>query len=117
MESHVRIVGILHTIFAGFHILLALIGLAFFAAIVEFMPEFEFFAAIVSIVIAFFIIVSLPQLLAGIGLLGCKGWGRILGIIIGALQLLNFPIGTALGIYTLWALTPTEANSVFAPAD
>jgi hypothetical protein len=33
-----------------------------------------------------------------------KEWGRIVGIIYGALHLLGFPIGTIIGGYILWCL-------------
>jgi hypothetical protein len=45
-------------------------------------------------------------LIAGYGLLNRRPWGRIVAIIAAILALLKFPIGTALGIYTLWVLAP-----------
>ena len=35
-----------------------------------------------------------------------KTWARPLGLMVGFLALLRFPLGTALGIYTLWVLLP-----------
>jgi membrane protein insertase Oxa1/YidC/SpoIIIJ len=35
-----------------------------------------------------------------------RPWGRILAVIAAILVLLKFPLGTALGIYTLWVLAP-----------
>ena len=61
----------------------------------------------------FFITLSLPGILAGIGLLQRKAWGRILGIVVAILDLFNVPVGTALGIYTLWVLTANEATAYF----
>jgi len=40
------------------------------------------------------------------GLYEKKAWARPLGIVIGFLALLRIPLGTALGIYTLWVLLP-----------
>jgi hypothetical protein len=45
-------------------------------------------------------------LIAGYGLLNRRPWGRIVAIIASILALFKFPIGTALGIYTLWVLAP-----------
>lgn len=45
-------------------------------------------------------------LVAGFGLLNRRPWGRVVAIIAGILALIKFPIGTALGIYTLWVLAP-----------
>jgi hypothetical protein len=45
-------------------------------------------------------------LFAGWSLLNRKPWGRTLGIIVAILALFKIPVGTALGIYTLWVLAP-----------
>jgi hypothetical protein len=44
--------------------------------------------------------------LVGFSLLTRKPWGRVLGIVVGVLVLIKIPVGTALGIYTLWVLAP-----------
>jgi hypothetical protein len=59
--------------------------------------------AIVSVVTAFL------AFLVGFGLMTRQPWGRIVGIIVAILSLFKFPIGTALGIYTLWVLVPAES--------
>ena len=41
---------------------------------------------------------------AGVGLLHYKTWGRVVAIIIAVIMLIEFPIGTAIGIYALWVL-------------
>jgi hypothetical protein len=43
------------------------------------------------------------------GLFERHSWARILGLVLGILALLRFPLGTALGIYTLWVLAPEES--------
>jgi Predicted membrane protein (DUF2127) len=40
------------------------------------------------------------------GLYERKAWARPLGLVIGFLALIRFPLGTALGAYTLWVLLP-----------
>jgi ABC-type spermidine/putrescine transport system permease subunit II len=45
-------------------------------------------------------------LVAGYGLLNRRPWGRTVAIIAAILALIKFPIGTAVGIYTLWVLAP-----------
>jgi predicted nucleic acid-binding Zn ribbon protein len=47
---------------------------------------------------------------AGWGLLRREPWARILALIVGFLALLNLPLGTALGIYTLWVLLPAQSD-------
>ena len=63
----------------------------------------------------FFVVLSLPGFLAGYGLLKHQEWGRILAIVVAFLNLLNFPLGTLLGLYALWVLLQTSANDYFAP--
>jgi hypothetical protein len=61
----------------------------------------------------FLIVLSLPGMLAGIGLLKMRPWARILAIVLGVLHILSFPLGTALGIYTLWVLLNVETETLF----
>jgi hypothetical protein len=62
----------------------------------------------------FVALAALPALLAGIGLLRRRAWGRILALIVGLFQLPGFPIGTALGLYTFWVLFQDAAPAYFA---
>jgi hypothetical protein len=59
------------------------------------------------------ILLSLPRMIAGIGLLKFHNWGRILTFVVSILGLLDFPVGTGLGIYALWVLTHRDTQSLF----
>ena len=50
----------------------------------------------------------------GFSLLRRKPWGRTLAIILGILVLIRIPLGTALGIYTLWVLAPSASGEEYA---
>jgi magnesium-transporting ATPase (P-type) len=52
------------------------------------------------------VVMSALAFLTGWGLLTAKPWGRTLAIIMAILTLIKIPLGTALGIYTLWVLAP-----------
>lgn len=52
-------------------------------------------------------------LVTGIGLLRMRRWGRTLALIAAVLALFKFPLGTALGAYTLWVLSPTRAGTEY----
>jgi hypothetical protein len=62
------------------------------------------------------LVISLPGLIAGIGLLQFKPWARILAIIVSALDLIHIPLGTALGIYGFWVLLSRETEMLFSGA-
>ena len=47
------------------------------------------------------------------GLFERESWARVLGLVMGFLALLRFPLGTALGIYTLWVLLPEESGAEY----
>jgi len=53
-------------------------------------------------------------LLTGYALLTRQPWGRVLAIVFGILALIHLPLGTALGIYTLWVLAPTPSGDEYA---
>ena len=53
---------------------------------------------------ALIVIMSIPHILAGIGLLGNKKWAEPLVLVAGAIQFLVFPWGTALGAYTFYVI-------------
>lgn len=60
---------------------------------------------------------SLPAIVAGIGSLQEKKWSRNLGLVVGIIYLLFIPIGTVIGIYTIWLNSQTvirEKQPVYA---
>lgn len=64
------------------------------------------------------LVLSLPCLILGYGLVNLRPWARILGIVLAALNLLNVPFGTAVSIYAFWVLFKSETEALFrnAPA-
>ncbi len=118
MQQHVTILGWLHIAANAIFLLLGLLGLLFFAGIgvVSGDPTALGVLSIFGLVAAVFCgLLALPGILAGYGLLKRQKWGQILGIVVGLLSLVNFPIGTAIGLYTLFVLLQEAATSYFAP--
>jgi hypothetical protein len=54
----------------------------------------------------FLAVFGVIHLLLAWGLYERQPWARVLGIVVACLALIRIPFGTALGIYTLWVLTP-----------
>ena len=61
----------------------------------------------------FLLVLSLPGVVIGIGLLQRRSWARVAGIVISLLNLFNFPFGTMLGVYGLWVLFAKDTERVF----
>jgi hypothetical protein len=51
--------------------------------------------------------------LAGYGLLHHEAWARVVTLVLGFIALINVPLGTALGVYTLWVLLPRESHTEY----
>ena len=66
-----------------------------------------------SMLVAFLLIVSIPGLIAGVGLLKFRPWARILAIVVAVINLIHIPIGTIVGIYGLWVLFNKETEALF----
>jgi hypothetical protein len=62
---------------------------------------------------ALLVALAIPGMAAGFGLLAHKTWGRYLAIVVAILGLINFPIGTLVGVYTLWVLMQEDTTAYF----
>lgn len=67
-----------------------------------------------TVIGGFFGLISLPNIIAGWGLIRFKPWARILTLILAALDLVNVPVGTLLGIYTIWVILQDETEKLFS---
>jgi len=63
---------------------------------------------------AFLVVTSSVSLVCGWGLLRRRPWARILGIILAAVCLIQFPLGTIVGAYGLWVLFNKKTEAMFA---
>jgi hypothetical protein len=67
--------------------------------------------AVIGICIAVFVLLlALPCIIGGWGLLKFKPWSRVLMIVVSVFHLFHIPIGTALGVYGLWVLLNDETR-------
>jgi hypothetical protein len=119
MEKHITIVAVLSIVFGTMG---ALLGTFFFVAIaggglISGDPEAMSITGIVATAVGgFFMLISVPDIIAGIGLLKRRSWARILAFALAILDLMQIPIGTAIGIYVIWVLLNDETVELFAKA-
>ena len=126
MEQHVKILGALHIVFGSLGLLLALGMLVLFGGIAglvgatDYSGNGHFAVPVIGAVggLVFFVLValSLPGVIAGIGLLQFRTWARILTNVLSEFDLIHVPFGTALGIYGLWVLLSQGSERLFRTA-
>ena len=68
------------------------------------------FQALVPVIALTTAVMAMLSMLTGYALLAAKPWARTLAIIMAILNLIKIPLGTTLGIYTLWVLAPRAAG-------
>ena len=94
IPKHISIVGWLHIALNLTSIGFAIFFWAYFGA------TFEPLALVIF---------SIPGLIAGFGLIKYRPWARILAIVMSILNLLSFPFGTVIGVYSMIVLFDKEA--------
>jgi hypothetical protein len=116
METHIKVLGWLFIVMNALGLFIALIVFLIVggAGLVSGDRNAMIITSLVAIVVALTLLVlSLPGLIAGIGLLKFKPWARILALVLGILNLPFFPTGTILGVYSLVVLLNDEATRLF----
>ena len=117
LEQHVTVLGWLHIIGNLFFVLIGLFLFFFLRTIgaVSGDPQALVILSLVGTFVGTLLtVLGLPGIVAGFGLLARKEWARYLAIVLGVLNLLNAPVGTVIGIYTLWVLMQEDAAPFFA---
>ena len=116
MDKHVTVVAVLRIglsvimILAAIFIFVFLFGIGWILSDDVAQAILTFVGIVVGILL---VIIGLPGLLGGIGLLSWQPWARILILIVSAMDLINVPVGTILGAYSIWVLTNDETEALF----
>jgi hypothetical protein len=116
LEQHVLILGWLHIVGNLLFVLLGILLFFFLSSIGAVTGDRQ--AVVVLTLVGTFVgalltLLGLPGIVAGFGLLGRKAWARYLAIVLSLLNLFNLPIGTVIGVYTLWVLMQDAAPPFF----
>lgn len=127
MREHVKILGILNIVLGCFGALAGIVVLLIFGGLAGIVGASGISAgdydntavavpvltAIGVIVAIFLLVLALPTIIGGWGLLNFRPWARILVIILSVFHLFHIPIGTAIGLYGLWVLLHDETRRLF----
>ena len=124
VQRHLQSLGILWCVFGAFRVLSALLGFFVFRAATwrHFGGDWPFgwggmhgpsWMALLPVFVTMTVVMAGLAVFAGYSLLNRKPWGRMLTIVLAVLALFKFPVGTALGIYTLWVLAPMSSAAEY----
>lgn len=122
MQTHVKVLGVLFLISAGFLAFFAVaipLGLGLVGALMGNSgdPDAATGMAVMGLVgtgLAIFLsVLAIVWGLCGYGILKHKPWARIFAIVLCAMSLIKIPFGTALGIYGLWIMFNKETEAIF----
>lgn len=124
METHNRLLSILHIVTGT----LALVTFALGSIIINTMYPFLLneigtssdegafifdmvFQIVRGVFIVILVVIPIPSLIGGLALLNGRKWGMSLLLISGSLNLFNIPLGTALGVYTIWVYLENQKQA------
>lgn len=119
LQLHVPVVGWLLIVGHAIFVLIGVFVFVLLTGIGVASGEREAVAVLTTVgtaVGSLLVVLGIPGLVAGAGLLARKSWARVLAIVVGILGLVNVPIGTAIGVYTLFVLMQDAAAEYFAPS-
>jgi hypothetical protein len=108
IDTHVRIAAILHIVMAGIALPVLLVIGAIVAAVGTSLGLEREVAAWIGgvgvLVFALLALIVIAEIIGAVLLLRGSELGRAMTLVFSALHLINIPIGTAIGAYSLWAL-------------
>jgi hypothetical protein len=122
METHVKVLGVLHVAMSAIGILFAILMMLIVggaAGIVGASGDPNAHVALPFIgitgmaLVIFTLALSLPGVVVGIGLIRLRPWARIFGIVLSIFDLVWVPLGTIIGAYGLFVLLSKDTERLF----
>jgi O-antigen/teichoic acid export membrane protein len=120
MKKHVTIVGAIHIVFGIIGLIIALAAFFLMDFAKGFIPAEDVPDAVmklISVILATFPlllgVISTLRVVGGIGLLSHQTWARYIIIVVAVIGMLKIPIGTLVGVYSLWVLLQAETVKLF----
>jgi hypothetical protein len=124
VAQHLRPVGVLWLVYGGFRLVRGVIAILILHSLTVLSfgdggwplgTEFHaglpvWMHVLVPMIAAITVLGTLLSFVTGYALLTRRSWGRTLAIIAAALSLIKIPLGTGIGIYTLWVLAPAASS-------
>lgn len=121
MEKHLRIIGLLNAALGVLGLVACVVILILFggpkgvllinARVGSAITTTE--GSVTVAIMVYLVLMAGPLIMVGLGLLKCQEWARNLGMILSIVTLVHIPLGTIVGIYSLWVLTSFEVEPLF----
>lgn len=120
VREHVRLLGILWLAYSAVHVFGGLVLFVIANTVFLHVDELggppvpaRFLHLLLSSIAILVLAKSAAGFAAGWGLLQRLPWARVLSLIVAFLALFSIPLGTALGVYTLWVLLPSQSDQEY----
>ena len=124
MDLHIKVLAAFHLILGVLGLIGSLMIILIFGGLAGIInmaatdnPDASLAVPVVGLIGGILVVViltlSVPGIIAGLGLLKRRPWARILTIVLSVLHLINIPFGTLLGIYGLWVLLSQNTAPLF----
>jgi hypothetical protein len=122
-EEHNKTLGICHLAYGALMTLFMLAMFIFMWLVLRAVPprpggpDPDMPLAFIGIMFAFLLIYSLiffvPSFIAGYAMLKRKSWARTASIVAGVMEVMSFPFGTAVGVYSFWFMFSETGKSLY----
>jgi hypothetical protein len=115
LENHIKVLGLLFILVGAFGGIAALVFFLLFGGPASAAAYGPLIGFMVIGWMTLLLILALPAMVLGFGLMYMHPWARSFGTVIAILELMNFPIGTCVGVYALWVLMSADTDEMFSP--
>lgn len=131
MEKHIKLVAIFNIVYRSILMLgsiVLFILAALFGRIMEFVErsgdvrpdeipnEILGIVPVILVVIGVILaVISIIAIIGSVGFMKRQEWGRVTLLVVSVFNLMHIPIGTALGVYTLWVILNDEIVRIYNP--
>lgn len=117
-QRHITLIGILTLVHSGLLVIVAVLAFGVLTGIgaVSGDEDALLVLGIVGTVLGgFLLLLSIPGIIGGVALLQRARWSRMFMIVLSAFKLMDVPIGTALGVYTIYVMLRPDVIEVLDP--
>jgi hypothetical protein len=119
LDQHRKVLGILYVVFGALWAVAALVLTAILLAgalpATHDRQERAVLLTLGGVGVVLLLGMAAVGIIGGLGMMKRRAWAKVPTLIAGMLSLLHFPIGTALGIYTLWFWLQPNSSRLFFP--